>query len=114
MLHLIQQTANQTMVMTLSEGLTGSNLVNPYYLFTVRSQTIPETVITACILDITTDYGVYQEATIDTNVEAPLSGNIELSDAGLYVYYVYAQTSSTNLDPDSADLLVEQGTLRIT
>lgn len=30
-------------------------------------------------------------------------------EAGSYKYYIYAQTSTTNLDPDLADKLCEQG-----
>jgi hypothetical protein len=93
--------------LTLSENVTISN---PTYLFSFVNSTtkIAKNFICPTITD--TDRG--QEFNIEevgSGTEDLLTGKIKLEANGTYDYYIYAQTSTTNLDPEDADELVEQG-----
>jgi hypothetical protein len=55
----------------------------------------------------------YTKIQVATN--ATTTNNVLLTETGDYDYFVYAQNSSTNKDPDNAAVvaLIEQGTLRV-
>ena len=71
----------------------------------------------ALIGEIDTDNSRYTAFYIDTDADAPTSGNVLIpSDInGIFNYYIYGQNSATNLDPMDADVvgIVEQGLLRV-
>ena len=87
------------MIVTVTELTT----VTPvYYLFEFEHQQSFEKVY--CILtNISTNTERYDEFTIEDSVDVTFPYD------GYYIYRVYQQTSSSNLDPDLSDGLVEEG-----
>jgi len=55
----------------------------------------------------------YSKFTFTEGTDDALNGSLDLGAVGTYNYYVYAQSSTTNLDPDSADELVKRGQMRL-
>jgi len=102
------QSGINTLVVTVSEKVTISN---PYYLLRiVHDQTNNEF---ACLVsDSSTEterynrFQVLQGASPD-----PLDGEINITESGLFHYYIYEQTSSTNLDYTATQGLLEVGKL---
>lgn len=92
------------MVVTLEEKRT---ITNAYYLFKFAHD--QSSSISYCIPTDTSAYPErYNKFTItDTSNPTALSGQVNLN-AGFYKYYIYEQSSSTNLDPTGLTL-VEQG-----
>lgn len=70
----------------------------------------------ACILNVEADNDRYTQALIGTNADEPTSGNMVISESGLYEYAIYGQNSTSNLNPNDATVVgqCEIGTLRIT
>lgn len=64
------------------------------------------------VADVQVDNARYTEVSIDTNTDAPTSGDILVTDTGLFDYKVYGQASSSNLDPTDAAVkgVMEVGT----
>jgi len=92
-------------VLTLQEKTT---LSTPVYLFQFRNVT--EKVSYYCIIEDTSVYiERYNEFELTEGTDDPLNGSLILGAGGQYEYFVYEQTSTTNLDPDLADGLVESG-----
>lgn len=87
------------MIVTVTELTT----VTPvYYLFEFEHQQSFEKVY--CILtNISTNTERFDEFTIEDGVDVTFPYD------GYYIYRVYQQTSSSNLDPDLSDGLVEEG-----
>jgi len=88
-------------ILTLSEKVTISN---PYFLFYLTHR---QTNKTYAFLsdDISTFTERYNEFVIDENDYDFFEGE--------YLYQVYAQISSSNLNPALADELVEEGLLKV-
>ena len=66
--------------------------------------------------DTSTSTNRYNEFTIvevGSGSEDLLNGEIRLTEYGFYSYFIYAQTSTTNLVPADADELVEQGKMKL-
>lgn len=106
MIIIIQSTANDVVV-TVSEKKT---LANPYWLFRFVNMTSKEEFV--CIAANTSNYTYrYDEFTITevAGTPNPLTGEIHLKDFGLHNYYIYEQTSSTNLDYTLATSCCEVG-----
>lgn len=108
----ITQGATNTVVVTLTEKTTVSN---PKYLFSF----IPPAGDTVNFLaaDTSSYTARYNEFSIvevgEGGTEDLLNGEVRLAENGFWEYRIYAQTSSSNLDPDSADELVEVGTVKV-
>jgi len=68
----------------------------------------------ACVLDVTVDNERYTKFAIGTHNNEPGSGQILITQSGLYTYSVYGQNSSTNTDPQDATVvgLCEVGTAK--
>ena len=88
--------------LTLTEKTTISN---PTYLFSITHRLTNTT--TNFIL---TDVSAYTER---YNKFSVIEGTTFDVDSGEFLYRVYAQSSPTNLEPDLADELVEQGMLKV-
>jgi hypothetical protein len=88
--------------LTLSEKTT---IANPKYLFSITQRQSNTT--TNFIL---TDISAFTERYNKFNVTEGTTFDV---DAGEFLYTVYAQTSTTNIDPNLADELVEQGLLKV-
>ena len=104
---IITQTTANDVVVTVTENKT---LSAPYWLFRFVNMTSKEEFV--CIAANTSSYTYrYDEFTITevAGTPLPLQGQIHLKDFGLHNYYIYEQTSSTNLDYTLATGLCEEG-----
>ena len=105
----INKASVNNVVLTLTEKVT---ITAPYYfLFEITNDLAKS--ISYCISNDTSAYTErYNEFSItETSTPIALNGEVSLSLSGFYKYKIYAQNSSTNLDPSLSDELVEQGKL---
>lgn len=98
---LITQGETKFWYLTLSEKVTISN---PYFLFSVTHRQTMK-VYNFILTDVSTFKDRYNKFSIDETDYNFYEGE--------YMYEVYAQTSSTNLDPSLANELVEEGILKV-
>jgi len=103
----ITQSATNTIVVTLTEKLT--YVASPmYYLFAFTSD--ESNVVYSCNATQVTNNQRYNEFTIVEQASPNRTlGQIQLKTPGFYHYEIYAQGSSTNLIPASANQLLEIG-----
>jgi hypothetical protein len=87
---------------TLTEKVT---IANPYFLFAFTHR-VTNQLTTVLLTDISTQTERY-------NKFAVIEGTTFNLDAGEFEYVIYAQTSSTNLIPASANEEVESGVLKV-
>jgi hypothetical protein len=99
---LIIKGESKNWYLTLTEKVT---ITNPKFLFSfIHRVTEVETNV------LITDISAYTDR---YNKFAVTEGTTFTLDCGEYNYFVYAQTSTTNLDPLLADELVEEGLLKL-
>tara|TARA_R110000782_G_scaffold84289_3_gene164485 strand:+ start:1297 stop:1689 length:393 start_codon:yes stop_codon:yes gene_type:complete len=101
---LKKATVNEKTALTLTEKTT---IVNAVYLFELESDQTKD--LYYFIGDETLNTSRINLFTITEGVDDPLNSSIILGPVGFYSYTVYAQTSTTNLDPLLADETVESG-----
>lgn len=108
---LWMQTGINTFVVTVSEKVT---ITNPYFLLRiVHDQTHQEFVcIVADSSAYPSRYNRFQ--VLQGSGPDPLSGEIYVTESGLFHYYIYEQTSSSNLDYTQTQGLLEVGKLTFT
>lgn len=99
---LITKGETKNWYLTLTEKVT---IANPKFLFSFKNR-VTEVITNVLINDIS-------EYTERYNKFLVTEGSTFDLDAGEYNYYVYAQTSSTNLDPSLANEMVEQGLFKL-
>jgi len=107
----INKASVNTVVLTLTEKVT---LSAPYYfLFSFTSQTTFDTVnFIAADTSLFTDR--YNEFSItETTNPNLLNSQCELNPKGFWNYKIYAQSSSTNLVPEDANELIEEGIVKV-
>ena len=105
MLKITQGQAN-TITVTLNEKLTISS---PSYLFRfVNDETKAEN---TCIASDSSSYAYrFNQFTITEDVtEDRTNGTLTLPTPGMHTYYIYAQSSTTNLSALNTGALVERG-----
>lgn len=107
---LINKNSTTRNILTLSEKTTIENAV---YLFEVTNTSTNDV---KCF--IAEDVGTNKERCnefdfIENSTEDLLNGTFSLELAGQYTYKVYEQTSSTNLDPESAINEIDNGILKV-
>jgi hypothetical protein len=88
--------------LTLTEKTTISN---PTYLFSITHR-LTNTTTNFILTDISAYVDRYNKFSVT-------EGTTFSVDSGEFLYRVYAQTSPSNLDPNLADELVEQGLLKV-
>ena len=105
MVKIIRGQAN-SLVVTLKEKQT---LTSPYFL--VRFTNLVTNTTKVCIASDSSSYTDRYNllAVTESTTELPLSGQIKLNYEGEWKYEVWEQSSSTNLNPDSATTLLETG-----
>jgi hypothetical protein len=105
---MIYLTKGQTseVILTLTEKQT---LAAPNYLFYFINRTSNDVV--AFVKLNNTDTSAHKERYNKFSINAATFFNNEL--AGEWTYYIYEQTSTTNIDPDQAAGLLETGILRL-
>ena len=105
---LKKATVNQNLTFTLKRETTISN---PTYLFEFESdQTFNKYYVIGTLQSSTNRADIF---TIEEGVNDPTNGQVILGNVGFYSYTVYAQTSTTNLDPNLADETVETGKMKL-
>ena len=104
MIRLQPDTANQTIYVSPFQArkylATFTN-----YLIEFKSQSTSESFVV--VLNVVSDNARYTKATIGTNANTPLTGDIKITDTGLYTYTIWGQNSSTNLTPTDASVVGE-------
>jgi hypothetical protein len=110
MIRLLPNTAGNIVYLTLKEKDKDLGTVSNYLMLLEHQISRQKYYL---ILDTNEDNERYTEATIDTNTDAPASGNILLTETGLYWYFVYGQNSDSNLDPDNAVGLFQKGVCNV-
>ena len=99
---LITKGESKNWILTLTEKVT---IANPKFLFSfVHRVTEVQTNV------LLTDISAYKDR---YNKFAVIEGSTFNLDCGEYNYFVYAQTSSVNLDPALANELVEEGLFKL-
>lgn len=89
-----------------------TTISTPTYLFVFKSDnTNVEYPVISTDLATEAEKVRYNEFTIIEGVDDPENGSVVLGATGTYHYFVYAQSSTTNLDPDLADEIVERGSM---
>lgn len=113
MVNLLPNTAGQRMYCTPFEARKFLASFTDY-LVVLRNDASEETY--AFIANVIYDNERYSQFRISTATDNPTSGNILLTQSGLYTYTIYGQNSDTNLDPEDASVVgvCEVGACRIT
>lgn len=108
---LINKGQGNTVALTLTEKTTISDPV--YYLFHFQQQQKNENYyfIAADTSQYPIRYNLFN--IVETSNPDPLAGEVSISLPGRCLYFIYAQNSATNLDPEDADELVEQGFVEV-
>jgi len=96
MILLRKATVNQNIALKLNPTIS-----SPTYLFEFQNDTTKDYYYV--IPTITTDTSRSKIFTIEEGVNAPTVGQLVLGNTGFYHYNIYAQSSTTNLDPTLAD-----------
>lgn len=98
----INKAETKTWYLTLTEKTTVSN---PTYLFSLTHR-----LTNVAYNFILTDTSYYVER---YNAFELTEGSTVTLDAGEYIYKIYAQTSPTNVNPELANELVEEGMVKV-
>lgn len=111
MIKLERNTSNDV-VLTLTEKTT---IESPTYLFSFKNDITNEykNFIAADTSTSTNRYNEFTIVEVGAGIEDLLNGEIRLTEYGFYTYFIYAQSSPTNLVPADADELVEQGKMKL-
>ncbi len=109
MLYLNSNSGTQSIYLTLQDA--ARDYTYTHYLFKlVHRMTLEDFYFVGYVINDNPRYTKIQVAT-----NATTTNNVLLTETGDYDYFVYAQNSSTNKDPNNAAVvaLIEQGTLRV-
>ena len=102
--YLQTNTASQTLLLSLEEGVLLLPSFTDYLLILQNEITLKLFAVIPSVIDtnerITT-------LSISTDVDDAVNGSILVTDGGRYNYIIYGQNSSTNLDPADADVVGE-------
>lgn len=103
---------NTTNVLVLSL-LEKTTINSPYYLFRfVSKQSKNEYVCLSASVDTYSHFRQSFNIVTTTGTPNPLNGEIKLVYGDEYDYYIYAQSSSTNVDYTESDELVQEGIMK--
>jgi hypothetical protein len=82
-------------------------IANPYFLFSIKSR-LTDTTKNFLLTDVSTHTERYNKFLFDEGLT-----DAKTLEIGEHEYKIYAQISSTNLNPNNADELVESGILKV-
>jgi hypothetical protein len=102
--YLQTNTASQTLLLSLEEGVLLLPSFTDYLLVIQNEITLQEFAVIPTL--ISTNERI-TELSISTNSDDAVNGSILITDGGRYNYVIYGQNSSTNLDPADADVVGE-------
>ncbi len=102
--YLQTNTASQTLLLSLEEGVLLLPTFTDYLLILQNEITLKLFAVIPSVIDtnerITT-------LSISTDADDEVNGSVLITDGGRYNYIIYGQNSSTNLDPTDADVVGE-------
>lgn len=102
--YLQTNTASQTLLLSLEEGVLLLTTFTDYLLIIQNETTLEEFAVIPTLIStnerITT-------LSISTNADDAINGSILITDGGRYNYVIYGQNSNTNLDPNDSDVVGE-------
>lgn len=102
--YLQTNTASQTLLLSLEEGVLLLPSFTDYLLILQNEITLKKYAVIPSVIDtnerITT-------LSINTNADDAVNGSILITDGGRYNYIIYGQNSNSNLDPADADVVGE-------
>lgn len=112
MVYLLTNTAAQTLRLTLNEG---RQFVNAYTHYLIHIKAKSTNIDYYLVANVAGENARVTTITISTASNAPTSSAVHIVASGEYLYYVYGQNSSSNLDPSNAVVqgLVERGQMII-
>lgn len=102
--YLQTNTASQTLLLSLEEGVLLLSSFTDYLLVIQNEITLQEFAVIPTL--ISTNERI-TELSISTNTDDAVNGSILIVEGGRYNYVIYGQNSSTNLDPADADVVGE-------
>ena len=107
----ITRGANNTVTLTLTESVT---LTSPYFLVNAKSRRTNEVKNFILASNLSSNTDRYDQFTITetSGTEILTSGTVTLT-GGDWWYKVYEQSSASNLNPDNATTLLEEGIFRV-
>jgi hypothetical protein len=102
--YLQTNTASQTLLLSLEEGVLLLSSFTDYLLILQNEITLQLFAVIPILVDsnerITT-------LSVSTDTDDAENGSILITQSGRYNYIIYGQNSSTNLDPEDADVVGE-------
>jgi hypothetical protein len=102
--YLQTNTASQTLLLSLEEGVLLLPTFTDYLLILQNEITLKLFAVIPSVIDtnerITT-------LSISTDADDAVNGSILITDGGRYNYIIYGQNSNSNLDPTDADVVGE-------
>jgi len=102
MILIKKATVNDKIALSLAENTTISS---PFYLFEFEADQLRTKFYVIGTQTVATSRA--DIFTIEEGVDDPVNGQLILGNVGFYTYNIYAQSSSTNLDPTLSDEKVE-------
>lgn len=112
---LITKGETNNIIVTLKEAIQVSEVTPTYYLFAFQCDQSREFKYCVC-QDLSGFPDRYSEFSItETSSPDNTAGEVELELTGFWSYFIYEQSSSTNLDPTLADntTAIEVGKLKV-
>ena len=109
MIELRPNTAEQNIYLTLEERLFLPAFT--HYLMVFKNEM--SNTEYCVILAVVTTNERYTKCLISTDEDDKVNGNVLITETGLFYYTVYAQNSSTNLDPTNTVGVVEVGVCKV-
>jgi len=103
--YLQTNTASQTLLLSLKEGVLLFDTTYTNYLLVIQNEITLETFYV-----IPTHISENDRVTtlaISTNHDDPTNGSILVTNGGRYNFIIYGQNSTTNLDPTDSDVVGE-------
>jgi hypothetical protein len=111
--YLQTNTASQTLLLSLEEGVLLLPLFTDYLLVIQNEITLE---IFAVIPTLISTNERITTLSISTNADDAVNGSILITDGGRYNYVIYGQNSNSNLDPADADVVgeIKRGFIQFT
>ena len=102
--YLQTNTASQSLLLSLEEGVLLLSTFTDYLLILQNEITLKKYAVVPTV--ISTNERI-TELSISTNVDDPTMGGVIITEAGRYNYIIYGQNSGGNLDPTATDVVGE-------
>jgi hypothetical protein len=113
MIHLLPNTSPQTAYFSPFQA---RKYLASFSVYLIVFENVATEETFPCILNVNYDNERYTSASLPTDNDDPVNGEVLITESGLYTYTIYGQTSGSNLDPTDASVvgICETGSLRVT